>query len=264
MLYDGLVAKAAGGGPRAALGAVLSDTGYLSEIEAEKTIESLGRAENLRELQSGIEDFVSGMEGSLVDDVEWDDLDGLAKLQAYLEAVSLVADVDSLEDGSGAVTLMTLHNAKGLEFPVVFVVGMEDGVFPHIRSLGDPAELEEERRLAYVGITRAMDRLFMTHSVSRMLFGQTNYNPPSRFLKEIPEHLFERAERFVQKRSVSSARDAQPGDFAVGDNVHHDKWGPGLVLDIRGTGDRAEVDVRFEREGIKRLLLAWAPIKRDA
>ncbi len=264
MLYDGLVAKAAVGGPRAALEAVLTDTGYLAEIEAEKTIESLGRAENLRELQSGIEDFVAGMEGSLVDDVEWDDLEGLARLQTYLEAVSLVADVDSLEDGSGAVTLMTLHNAKGLEFPVVFVVGMEDGVFPHIRSLGDPAELEEERRLAYVGITRAMDRLFMTHSVSRMLFGQTNYNPPSRFLKEIPEHLFERAERFVQKRPAASAQDTQPGDFAVGDKVHHDKWGPGLVLDIRGAGDRAEADVRFEREGIKRLLLAWAPIKKDA
>ncbi len=264
LLLDALIAKASIGGPRAALDSVLVDTGYLDEIEAERTVEALGRAENLRELQSGIEDFVSSMEGSLVDELEWDDLDGLAQLQSYLEAVSLVADVDDLEDGSGAVTLMTLHNAKGLEFPVVFVAGMEDGVFPHIRSLGDPAELEEERRLAYVGITRAMDRLFLTHSVSRMLFGQTNYNPPSRFLKEIPEHLYERAERRMPRKAEKPSHTVDASEISIGDRVRHDKWGAGLVMDIRGVGDRAEVDVRFEREGIKRLLLAWAPIRKDA
>ena len=157
---------------------------------------------------------------------------------------------------------MTLHNAKGLEFPVVFVAGMEDGVFPHIRSLGDPAELEEERRLAYVGITRAMDRLFLTHSVSRMLFGQTNYNPPSRFLKEIPEHLYVRAERRTPQRVEKPRQTVDASDITIGDRVRHDKWGAGMVMDIRGTGDRAEADVRFESEGVKRLLLAWAPIRK--
>lgn len=267
MLYDALVAKAAVGGPHAALEAVMADTGYMAEIEAERTIEALGRAENLRELQSGIEEFTAGMEGSLVDDVEWDELEGLAKLQTYLAVVSLVADVDDLDDSAGAVTLMTLHNAKGLEFPVVFVVGMEDGVFPHIRSLGDPEELEEERRLAYVGITRAMDRLFLTHSISRMLFGQTNYNPPSRFLKEIPDRLLERVERKSPRRAASSSHGPTPSsvdasEFDVGDRVRHEKWGSGVILEIRGAGDRAEADVRFERDGLKRLLLAWAPLSK--
>ena len=161
---------------------------------------------------------------------------------------------------------MTLHNAKGLEYPAVFLVGMEDGVFPHMRTLGDPEELEEERRLAYVGITRAQDRLYLTSAWSRMLFGGTNYNPPSRFLKEIPAPLLEKA---AKRARVSSAESRWSGRATVtaseigpGDRVRHDKWGLGMVREVIGNGDRAEAEVIFDREGKKRLLLAWAPLEK--
>ncbi len=264
LLYDALVARASEG-PAAALEAVLGESGYLAEIEAEKTIEALGRAENLRELQSGVEDFVSSMEGSLVDGVDYEALDGMAQLQQYLESVSLVAETDDLDTSSGSVTLMTLHNAKGLEFPIVFIVGMEDGVFPHLRSLGEPDALEEERRLCYVGLTRAMDRLYVTHSISRMLFGQTNYNPPSRFLKEIPAGLIEEAGKRARRATTESSTPRQTvpaSDITAGDRVRHDKWGPGVVIEIHGQGDRAEARVEFETQGVKRLLLAWAPLTK--
>ena len=157
------------GGPGDVLQAVLDKTGYTDELEAENTIESTGRLENLSELVGQAKDFDS--------------------LEEFLETVSLVADSDELTDDDSQVILMTLHTAKGLEFPAVFVTGLEDGVFPHIRSLGEPEELEEERRLAYVGITRARQRLYISHAWCRSLFGSTQYNPVSRFVNEIPVEL---------------------------------------------------------------------------
>ena len=264
-VVDMLLEKALGG-PTDAVTAVLHETGYLASVENEKTIESMGRSENLRELISGAEEFETASEGTIIDGEEWDDMVGLRRLQLFLESVSLVADTDDLEDNVQKATLMTLHNAKGLEFPVVFIVGMEDGVFPHMRSLGDPAELEEERRLAYVGLTRAEERLYLTSAWSRMLFGATSFNPPSRFLKEIPEGLIENAKkrtRNPKKESISGPRTTVSGsEIEAGDRVRHDKWGIGQVSRVIGEGDRAEADVDFEHEGSKRLLLAWAPLTK--
>ena len=184
-------------GPATVLAAALDRSGYLDNLRAEHTIEAEGRLENLAELVGAASEFDS------VDD--------------FLERVGLVADTDELPDESddaGQVVLMTMHAAKGLEYPVVFVVGMEDGVFPHLRALGDPEELEEERRLAYVGITRARESLFVCHAWSRMLHGQTQYNPPSRFLDEIPSDLMVDAEgsRKAGRRGDGWGSDARGGD----------------------------------------------------
>jgi len=254
-------------GPRAAVEAVLESTGYLAELQVEQTIEALGRVENVRELGTVAEEYEIGAEGSIIGDEAWDDLDGLRRLELFLESISLVADIDELEEGSATVTLMTLHNAKGLEFPIIFIIGLDDGVFPHVRSLGDPSELEEERRLCYVGITRAQDRLFMTNAWSRMLWGGTNYNPPSRFLSEIPEELVtkidKRRRRAAYETDSSATRSTvDASQISPGDRVVHNKWGAGVVLDINGTGDRAEATVKFDELGQKRLLLAWAPLKK--
>lgn len=261
-----LLTELAADGPSAAVNAVLTETGYLASVEEEKTIEAMGRSENLRELISGAEEFESISEGTIVDGEEWDDMDGLRRLELFLESVSLVADTDDIEDNVQKATLMTLHNAKGLEFPVVFIVGMEDGVFPHMRSLGDPDELEEERRLAYVGLTRAEERLYLTSAWQRMLFGATSYNPPSRFIKEIPEGLIESAKKRTrdhQKESIGGPRPTvSSNEIAAGDTVRHDRWGVGRVSAVIGEGDRAEADVEFEHEGSKRLLLAWAPLTK--
>jgi len=178
--------------------------------------------------------------------------------------MSLVSDVDAMKE-SGAVTLMTLHNAKGLEFPVIFIAGMEEGVFPHMRSLGDPEQLEEERRLAYVGITRAQEDLFLTYATTRNLFGATNYNSPSRFLGEIPETLVREAEKRtrVPEREEAKPRPTLDGaTVKTGDKVRHQHWGVGVVVGITGSGDRAEATVAFDDQGEKRLLLAWAPLER--
>src|SRR5690606_1551876 len=183
------------GGVPGAVDAVLSDTGYLESLEAERTIEAMGRVENLKELRSVAAEFVESNEGSVIADEEWDEMAPQRHLEVFLETTALVADVDEWEEGGGAVTLMTLHTAKGLEFPVVFMIGMEEGVFPHMRTLGEPHELEEERRLAYVGITRAQERLFFTSAASRMLYGGTNYNRRSRFLDEVPDELMQRASK---------------------------------------------------------------------
>ncbi len=265
-IVEQLREEAMAGGPRSAVDAVLTHTGYLEMIEAEKTIEALGRAENLRELSSGAEEFENVSEGAVIDGEEFDEMDGLRKLELFLESVALVADVDELDEGRSSATLMTLHNAKGLEFPIVFIIGLEDGVFPHMRSLGDPDELEEERRLAYVGITRAQRRLFLSSAWSRMLWGGTQYNPPSRFLKEIPEQLVDKAGKRQRKPKLESATGAgdtvSHSDIGPGDRVLHDKWGEGVVRQVIGSGDKAEAEVDFEHEGNKRLLLAWAPLKK--
>ena len=198
---------------------------------------------------------------------------GLTRIQVFLEAISLVTDLDTAEgaaDEQSAVTLMTLHSAKGLEYPVVFMTGLEDGVFPHVRSLGDPDELEEERRLCYVGITRARERLYLCHAWSRMLFGSTDYYPPSRFLAEIPEELVHvlgeertvrRAERsrsgpsahrdavgrrgdVARRRLPMGARGAEGIGLRVGDDVAHDKFGEGVVIEL----DRRRRQDRSDRE----------------
>jgi DNA helicase-2/ATP-dependent DNA helicase PcrA len=291
---------------------VLERTGYLAELEAERTIEAEGRIENLQEL--------IGVAREFDEQVERGDLYGLAaiggvgvgdpgaagaprtadiprgadRIQAFLEGVSLVTDLDDGDDEVSNVTLMTLHSAKGLEFPVVFMLGMEDGVFPHFRSLSEPEELEEERRLCYVGITRAMQRLYLCHAWSRMLFGTTDYRPPSRFLDEIPAELVQeigtssgrrrRSHRDAvvdaalrgSERAASGITDpdlrpppspvgasgAEQLGLRLGDDVLHDKYGEGVIIDLRGQGDKAEARVRF-RDGTERLLLlAWAPLRR--
>jgi DNA helicase-2/ATP-dependent DNA helicase PcrA len=207
---------------------------------------------------------------------------GIPRIQAFLEALSLVTDMDDYDGDQSAVTLMTLHTAKGLEFPVVFMTGMEENVFPHVRSLGDPDQLDEERRLCYVGITRARERLYLCHAWCRNLFGSTQYNPASRFLAEIPEQLVRLTGRThpgrgaARERQLSSgvvgggpsrrpqtgAAGAEKLGLKVGDDVAHDKFGEGVIIGIEGEGDKAEALVRFRDSGEKRLLLSWAPLKR--
>jgi DNA helicase-2/ATP-dependent DNA helicase PcrA len=235
-----------------------TESGYLLELEAERTVEAEGRIENLRELGGVAAEFEErAADGSLAD---------------FLEQVSLVGEQDEYDEESGSVTLMTLHNAKGLEFPVVFVIGLEDGVFPHYRSMGDQAQLEEERRLMYVGVTRARERLYLSHAWSRSLFGTTSYNPPSRFLGEIPSELvraIEEEESIIggSGSAVSAVRAAVEGRrvplaVVAGDTILHDKWGEGVVLTVSGSGTDAEATVRFEDAGEKRLLLAYAPLTK--
>jgi len=267
-LVDLLRRKAEKGGVEAAAQAVLDDTGMVAGYESERTIEAMGRVENLRELVGVAAEFESSNEGAIIGDEPYDTLDNIRRLEVFLEATALVSDIDEWDEGAGAVTLMTLHTAKGLEFPVVFIVGMEDGVFPHMRSLGDPDELEEERRLAYVGITRAQDKLYLTSAWNRMLFGGSSYNPPSRFLQEVPEALVEKAGKRQRRDPAERAAATGPrttvsaGQVGPGDRVRHDKWGLGTVREIVGEGDRAEAEVMFDTQGKKRLLLAWAPLEK--
>lgn len=261
-LMDLLRARSAEG-PRATLRAVLDDTGYLSQLEDDGGLEALSRAENLKELLSVAAEFEENGPMSDLGDERWDDLSGERRLELFLEATALVADVDAMDE-SGAVTLMTLHNAKGLEFPFIFVTGLEEGVFPHMRSLGDPDQLEEERRLAYVGITRAQEQLFLTHATTRNLFGATNYNSPSRFLGEIPDSLLQEADartRRTAQEAAASRSTLGGNDVSTGAKVRHQHWGLGVVLSVTGDGDRAEATVAFEGQGEKRLLLAWAPLE---
>jgi DNA helicase-2/ATP-dependent DNA helicase PcrA len=254
--------------PSELLQTVLDKTGYLDELIAEQSIEAAGRLENVEELVGAAH--------------------GAESLDEFLEEVSLIADVDEVDGDTSKVTLMTLHTAKGLEYPAVFIIGMEDGVFPHLRSIGEPAEMEEERRLAYVGITRARERLYLSNAWCRSLWGQTQYNQPSRFLDEIPGMLIRRAEgsratrsRLSQRITDVSGRDriveaamrrAKTGPvhgtgaellgLMAGESVVHAKWGEGVVIDVKGEGDRAEARVRFPSVGEKHLALSLAPLKR--
>jgi DNA helicase II / ATP-dependent DNA helicase PcrA len=263
MALSSLLASSASEGPKSALQAVLDDTGYLRDLEREGTIEALSRAENLKELLSVAAEFEESGPMADLGDERWEDMDGLRRLERFLEATALVSDVDAMDD-RGAVTLMTLHNAKGLEFPVVFIAGMEEGVFPHMRSLGDPEQLQEERRLAYVGITRARRRVFLTHATTRNLFGSSHWNSPSRFLGEVPPDLVDEPE----PRTRSSDREASAprrtlGAAAVGRGVRirHGTFGLGTVVSISGEGDDAEAVVIFDEGGEKRLALAFAPLE---
>jgi DNA helicase-2/ATP-dependent DNA helicase PcrA len=272
-----------GVGPARMVEFAAQESGYLLELETDRSIEAQGRIENIQELS-----------GVAMETAARDPDAGLAE---FLELVSLVGDQDEYDEDESTVTLMTLHIAKGLEFPVVFVVGMEDGVFPHFRSMTDTHELEEERRLAYVGITRAQQRLYLTHAWSRTLYGQTNYNPPSRFLGEIPEALLDakESETRVQRASArrrgggsggysvvglpgrSDAVQVEPGwtppssaglpkrdapAIVAGDTVQHERWGEGVVVTTNGYGDDAEATIRFGEVGEKRVLLAYAPLRK--
>ncbi len=266
-------------GPAKVIESILARSGYLAELEADRNIENESRIENLAELVGMARDHTT--------------------VDEFLEQVSLVADTDQLPDpddpSETGVVMMTLHAAKGLEFPVVFMAGMEEGVFPHMRALTEPAELEEERRLCYVGITRARQRLYLSHAWCRTLFGGTQYNPPSRFMGEIPAELIEEsaASRTRQSRSEGSRgrsggweatswsprgreravdramRPAPPSPshahelgFKAGDDVRHNVWGEGIVLMVEGSGDKAEAVVNFATVGEKRLLLSWAPLEK--
>jgi DNA helicase-2/ATP-dependent DNA helicase PcrA len=253
------------------LQAILEQSGYLAELQASADPQDETRVENLAELESVAQEFANdNPEGTLVD---------------FLERVSLVADSDDIPDADasgGVVTLMTLHTAKGLEFPVVFLTGMEDGVFPHMRSLGDPKELEEERRLAYVGITRARERLYLSRSMMRSAWGSPAFNPPSRFLDEIPAEIVEwrreepigspiSAGGFGSSPSSSSAA-LRLGDRVVGggpvvslsagDRVTHEKFGLGTVVSTAGVGEKSDATIDFGAAGVKRLLLRYAPVEK--
>jgi DNA helicase-2/ATP-dependent DNA helicase PcrA len=288
------VEEAAAGGVGATIEAVLMRSGYLAELEAERSVEAHGRVENLQELVGSAREFDDQIEqGDLAGLVAIGGIgvgeenaappEGLARVQAFLEAISLVTDLDENDPEQSSVTLMTLHSAKGLEFPVVFLIGLEDGVFPHVRSLGDPDELEEERRLCYVGLTRAEERLYLCHAWSRMMFGATDYRPPSRFLDEIPAELVDVladddsrrrgggrgahreavvAAALRRDKTPIGARGAEQLGLQVGDDVRHDKFGEGVIVDIIGTGDKAEARVQFRDVGEKTLLLSWAPLAR--
>lgn len=298
-------------GPAEVIQYALDNSGYLAELEAEHTVESAGRLENLAELVGSARSFTS--------------------VDEFLEQVALIADADQIDGDESKVTLMTLHTAKGLEYPVVFLVGMEEGVFPHVRALTEPDELEEERRLAYVGITRAREKLHVSHAWSRMLFGSSQYNPPSRFVEEIPAELvthvgerrtsgraswrstnrwddddsggrvygsgggssgrvyggggggggggsYERGrhpldtdphrERVVEaavragQRAAEQTTGAEALGLRVGDDVRHGKYGDGVVVLVRGEGDKAEATIRFPGHGEKTFVLAWTPIQK--
>jgi len=222
-------------------------TGYMADLEAQRTIEAESRIENLKELLSVVSDFRAEY--------------GEVGLDDFLERVSLVGETDDLDTGAGYLSLMTLHNAKGLEFQVVFVVGMEEGVFPHIRSMESEQELEEERRLCYVGMTRAERLLYLSHAATRSLWGGLSANPASRFLMEIPEEYIEEvAWRDEGADGAGVALDKL--ELHVGDRVVHAKWGPGIVVDFVELESDTEVTVRFPGIGRKRLLLSFAPLTR--
>lgn len=271
-----------GAGPAVVLEAVLERTGYLAELQASTDPQDETRIENLQELAAVALEF----------EQERAEEEGAGTLAEFLEKVALVADSDQIpdedEDGSGVITLMTLHTAKGLEFPVVFLTGMEDGVFPHMRALGQAKELEEERRLAYVGITRARERLYLTRSSLRSAWGQPSYNPPSRFLEEIPDrHLqWKRTGPMAAPAgptsgitsSLSSSRSRSGGgasgfatrrasdkpviSLAVGDRVTHDQFGLGTVVGVTGSGSDAQATIDFGDTKPKRLLLRYAPVEK--
>lgn len=238
---------------------VMEKTGYRKELLDENTVESRTRLENLDEFISGAMEF---------------DRDAEEKgLRSYLENIALVTDLDKYDAESDQVALMTLHSAKGLEFPVVFLAGLEEGVFPHSRSLLEPGELEEERRLCYVGVTRAMERLYLTHCWKRTLFGTERYNKASRFLEEIPPRLLssddfldeasESRQSGTKRAGVKGAKkisDAQ--QYILGDRVRHCKWGQGLIVGVRGEGDDTEYQVAFPDQGIKVLLAKYAPLEK--
>ena len=300
-LLDELAELAEGAGPSRIVEAVLDRTGYLSELAESQDIQDESRVENLEEFVEVAREFENTFTALLEDEAA---LEGEPDAEAasgegagptlvdFLERVSLVADTDQLpdaDDEGGVVTLMTLHSAKGLEFPVVFLTGLEDGVFPHTRTLGDKAQLEEERRLAYVGLTRAERLLYVSRAAVRSAWGSPSYNPPSRFLDEIPSSLIDwrRGESPVLstppalRRGPAGGRSlafggegfggasgrgrpkAEAPTLSVGDLVNHDKFGMGRVRLVDGTGDRTKARIDFGADiGEKDLVVKYAPIEK--
>ncbi|GIO17565.1 ATP-dependent DNA helicase PcrA [Oceanobacillus oncorhynchi subsp. incaldanensis] len=263
--------------------AVLERTGYEEMLNNERSIEAQSRLENLEEFKTVTQEFEKASEEDKT-------------LIAFLTDLALIADIDRVDeedpDHSQKITLMTLHAAKGLEFPVVFLIGMEENVFPHSRSMFDEEEMEEERRLAYVGITRAEEELYLTHAQMRTLYGRTNMNPISRFINEIPVELMDGMEttkkspfggagsmrksfgssqkqeappkRRAEKMQAPKSSGAESKSWSVGDKAAHKKWGTGTVVRVQGEGEKLELDVAFPAPvGIKRLLAKFAPITKE-
>ncbi len=265
---------------------VLQQTGYTQALESENTVEAENRIENLNEFLTVAMEF----EEEMVD----------SSLAEFLEGITLSSDIDGLEESEEAITLMTLHSAKGLEFPVVFLVGMEEGIFPGYKSIGEQKELEEERRLCYVGITRAKEHLFLTCSRQRTIFGSTNCNNPSRFLKEIPKTMldgadevfgereknfnsqkefkeskyewiygkksnnafqFRSADSFLKSISAKPQADVDLSLYSEGKRVFHKKFGEGIISKVEAEGEDLKVDINFEKAGHKRLMAKFAGLE---
>lgn len=262
---------------------ILEKSGYMDDLKLQNTLESHSRIENLDEFLTVTQEFDRKIEaGEFEDELEAAEF---SKLALFLNDLSLVSDIDNLEEENGQVTLMTLHAAKGLEFPYVFLVGMEEGIFPLSRALLENEELEEERRLAYVGITRAEKQLYLTNASSRMLYGRIQYNRASRFLEEIDKTILEREgaqpnsqanfsrqsgtpqrAKYIQPQKTSvSSKIKTGGDlntWQAGDKVAHKLWGVGTVVKVSGRAKDLELDVAFPSQGVKRLLAAFAPIEK--
>ena len=248
------------------LESILDRTGYLAQLEESTDPQDQARAENIGELLSVAKDFQDTNPSGTVED--------------FLEQVALVNDVDSFEQEEAKVTLMTLHAAKGLEFPIVFLCGLEEGLFPHSRTLMNPEEIEEERRLAYVGITRAEKELYISNATTRTVFGRTSSYLPSRFIDEIPEELVDglRAKRKVpddikrhvpQHMSVTSRPVTKPivrneviADWKVGDTAIHSKWGNGKVTNVTGEGAGMKLTIEFPTQGVRVVMAKFAPVKK--
>ena len=248
------------------LESILDRTGYLAQLEESTDPQDQARAENIGELLSVAKDFQDTNPSGTVED--------------FLEQVALVNDVDSFEQEESKVTLMTLHAAKGLEFPIVFLGGLEEGLFPHSRTLMNPEEIEEERRLAYVGITRAEKELYISNATTRTVFGRTSSYLPSRFIDEIPEELVDglRAKRKVpddikrhvpQHMSVTSRPVTKPivrneviADWKIGDTAIHSKWGNGKVINVAGEGAGMKLTIEFPTQGIRVVMAKFAPVKK--
>ncbi|MFZ5862442.1 MAG: ATP-dependent helicase [Nitrospirota bacterium] len=298
-LMDGLRETAKTATLPTLLTAVLERTRYIESLREEFGAEAESRIENIQELFSAVEEFEEQYAGQNVPETiapGEDSAPQLSPLAAFLDRVALVADTDALTSSDGAVPLMTLHSAKGLEFPVVFLVGVEEGIFPHSRSLNDPDAMEEERRLCYVGITRAKERLYVTYTGLRRLYGSVQFNAPSRFIEEIPEELKheigvqERVETGVargwdspgpRRMGMGTSPAARgPGRtpafnpynqeppespegslFAVGMRVRHPVWGAGTIQASEGIGEDAKVVVAFRAAGTKKLAVKFARLE---
>jgi DNA helicase II / ATP-dependent DNA helicase PcrA len=259
--------------PSVIVEAALEQSGLLKELADSTDPQDEVRVENLKELVAVSMEYEERPFEELGEDEE-------ISLAGFLEKVSLVADADEIpegEDHGGVVTMMTLHTAKGLEFPTVFLTGMEDGIFPHSRTLGEKDEIEEERRLAYVGLTRARQRLYISRAEYRSTWGAPNYNPPSRFLDEIPEEVIEwrnegrssLSPSFVTRSRVATTpppratgKKSVAMELAVGERVSHDTFGLGTVVAVAGAGEKAEATINFGQYGEKRLLLRYAPVEK--
>ncbi|MDQ6111889.1 DNA helicase PcrA [Enterococcus gallinarum] len=260
---------------------ILDKTGYKQDLINQNNLESQSRLENLEEFLTVTQEFDKRFEAQNEDDADAPE----EKLTVFLNDLALLSDVDSYEEESSQVTLMTLHAAKGLEFPVVFLIGLEENIFPLSRALMEESELEEERRLAYVGITRAEEELFLTNAFSRTLYGRTQYNRPSRFVEEIEQDLLQSLGERTQpkgaaasfqpkvfkptytqpRQSTVSSRQtttAAGNQWQVGEKVNHKKWGVGTIVRTTGAVQDLELDVAFPQQGVKRLLAAFAPIEK--